>query len=557
MSFATRVAITVVLLIPGVFAQDRSHARSMVVTRYGIVATSHVQASQAGAQILARGGSAADAAIAANAVLGVTEPMMNGMGGDLFALYWEAKTGKLYGLNASGWAPQGLTIDHLKAKAATSMPQSGIDSVTVPGAVAGWSALHERFGRLPWKDIFQAAIFYADEGYPVPELIHGFWEDSSDDLLRDSESRRVFLPSGKAPAVGEIFQNHDLAKALRLIAKQGANSFYRGEIAQAVLRTSQVLGGTMSAADLAEFAPEWVQPISVNYRDWTIYELPPNGQGMAALEMLNIMQMSPASSGGPLSVTELHKKIEAMKLAYADLYRYNADPHFAKIPVKGLLSQGYAKERAKLINPIKANCDVVAGELPSSDTTYLSVVDREGNIVSLIQSNYAAFGSGITVRGMGFALQNRGALFSLDSSHPNALAPRKRPFHTIIPAFMERGNQHIGFGIMGGPNQPLAHAQFVSNVADYGMNIQAALEAARFTVSSRRGCNILIESRVKSETLQQLSGMGHQLEVRKEYSTAMGRGQAVMHDLQSQVNYGASDARADGSAEPEPPPLKQ
>jgi len=233
----------------------------MVVTRYGIVATSHVQASQAGAQILARGGSAADAAIAANAVLGVTEPMMNGIGGDLFALYWDAKTGKLYGLNASGWAPQGLTISHLKALAATSMPQSGIDTVTVPGAVAGWNTLHERFGRLPWKDIFQAAIFYADKGYPVPELIHGYWEDSVEDLLRDAESRRVFLHNDKPPALGEIFQNHDLAKALRLIAQQGANSFYRGEIAQAILRTSQTLGGTMSEADLAEFAPEWVEPI--------------------------------------------------------------------------------------------------------------------------------------------------------------------------------------------------------------------------------------------------------------------------------------------------------
>jgi gamma-glutamyltranspeptidase / glutathione hydrolase len=556
MSFATRLVLTVALLIPVAFAQDRSHARSMVVTRYGIVATSHVQASQAGAQILARGGSAADAAIAANAVLGVTEPMMNGIGGDLFALYWDAKTGKLYGLNASGWAPHGLTIGHLKAKGATSMPQSGIDTVTVPGAVAGWNTLHERFGRLPWKDIFQPAIFYADEGYPVPELIHGFWEDSVEDLLRDPESRRVFLRNDKPPALGEIFQDHELAKALRLIAQEGPNSFYRGEIAQAILRTSQALGGTMSAADLAEFAPEWVEPISVTYRGWTIYELPPNGQGMAALEMLNIMQASAASSEGPLSVPELHKKIEAMKLAYADLYRYNADPRFAKIPVKGLLSREYAKERAKLINPNKAACDVAGGAPPSSDTTYLSVVDREGNIVSLIQSNYAAFGSGITVRGMGFALQNRGALFSLDPSHPNALAPRKRPFHTIIPAFMEHGDQHIGFGIMGGPNQPLAHAQFVSNVVDYGMNIQAALEGARFTVSSRRGCNILIESRVKSETLQQLSGMGHQLEVRKEYSPAMGRGQAVLHDSQSQINYGASDARADGSAEPEPPPLK-
>jgi len=557
MPISVRVTFALALLIASmsVPAQDRSHARSMVITRYGIVATSHVQASQAGAQILARGGSAVDAAIAANAVLGVTEPMMNGIGGDLFALYWDAKTGKLYGLNASGWAPQGLTIEHLKAKGATSMPQSGIDAITVPGVVAGWSQLHERFGRLPWKDVFQPAIFYAEQGFPVPELIHDYWKDSTDDLMQDAESRRVFLPNGKAPAVGQIFQNHDLAKALRLIAREGANAFYRGEIARAILSTSQALGGTMSADDLAQFSPEWVDPISTTYRDWTIYELPPNGQGMAALEMLNIMETSPPSPDGPLSVPELHKKIEAMKLAYADLGRYNADPRFAKIPAKGLLSKQYAKERAKLIDPSKAHCEASPGAPPSSDTTYLSVVDREGNIVSLIQSNYEAFGSGITVRGMGFALQNRGALFSLDASHPNALAPRKRPFHTIIPAFMERGDQHIGFGIMGGANQPLAHAQFVSNVVDYGMNIQVALENARFTISSQRGCNILIESRVKPEVLRELSARGQKLEIRQEYSTAMGRGQAVLHDSGTKVNYGASDARADGSAEPEPPPL--
>jgi gamma-glutamyltranspeptidase/glutathione hydrolase len=276
---------------------------------------------------------------------------------------------------------------------------------------------------------------------------------------------------------------------------------------------------------------------------------------MAALEMLNIMETSPASPGGPLSVAELHKKIEAMKLAYADLYRYNADPRFAKVPVKGLLSKDYAQQRARLINPDKANCEVANGEPPQSETTYLSVVDGDGNIASLIQSNYASFGSGITVRGMGFVLQDRGALFSVDPSSPNALAPRKRPFHTIIPAFMERGDQHIGFGIMGGPNQPLAHAQFVSNVVDYGMNIQAALENARFTVSPERACHIIIESRVSPEVRQKLSAMGHQLRVEREYSTSMGRGQAVLHDSSTKVNYGASDARADGSAEPQPPPI--
>ncbi|HVO81639.1 MAG TPA: gamma-glutamyltransferase [Terriglobales bacterium] len=541
-------------LVPVLFAETRSHARSMVITRYGIVATSHVQASVAGAQILARGGSAVDAAIAANAVLGVTEPMMNGMGGDLFAIYWDAKTGKLYGLNSSGWAPQALTVAHLKAKDISRMPQSGVDTVTVPGAVAGWNALHGRFGRLPWKDLFQPAISYAENGYPVPEIIHAYWGDAIEAFAHDEEGRRVFLPHGHVPALGEIFQNPDVARALRLVAQNGPSAFYKGEIAQAILSTSQAWGGTMSASDLADFAPEWVEPISTTYRGWTVYELPPNGQGMAALEMLNIMETSPPSPDGPLGVVELHKRIEAMKLAYADLERYNADPRFAKVPVKGLLSKDYAQQRAKLIDPGKANCDVHYGA-PASDTTYLSVVDHEGNIVSLIQSNYDAFGSGIVVRGMGFVLQDRGALFSLDPASPNVLAARKRPFHTIIPAFMEKGEQHIGFGIMGGANQPLAHAQFVSNVVDYGMNIQAALETARFTVSPERGCNIVIESRVTPAVRDKLSAMGHELDVQKEYSTRMGRGQAVIHDSGTEVNYGASDPRADGAAEPESPPM--
>jgi len=421
----------------------------------------------------------------------------------------------------------------------------------VPGAVAGWHALHQRFGKLAWKDLFQSAISYADEGYPVPEVIASYWKDSAEWFANDPESRRIYLLNGKTPEVGQIFRNPDLAKALRLIAEKGADDFYKGEIARAILSTSQNLGGTMQPPDLAEFSPEWVEPISTTYRNWKIYELPPNGQGMAALEMLNIMETSALSPDGPLSAAELHKKIEAMKLAYADLERYNGDPRFAKVPVQGILSKDYARDRAKLIDPNKANCDVAAGTPPFSDTTYLSVVDREGNIVSLIQSNYEAFGAGITVRGMGFVLQDRGALFSLDPASPNALAPRKRPFHTIIPAFMERGDQHIGFGIMGGANQPLAHAQFVSNVVDYGMNIQEAMEAPRFTVSPQRGCNIVIESRVPLEVRQKLTAMGHQFDVRREYTTAMGRGQAVLHDSKSGVNYGASDARADGAAVPE------
>lgn len=537
-------------------AQDRAYGRSMVITDRGIVATSHYLASQAGAQVLAKGGSAMDAAIAANAVLGVTEPMMNGMGGDLFLLYWDAKTGKLYGLNASGWAPQKLTPQFLARERFKTMPHEGIHSVTVPGVVDGWSKAHQRFGKLPWKELFSPAIYYAEHGYAVPEIIHGYWADATEKLRKTEEGSRVFLPGGRPPEVGEMFRNPDVAKALHMVAEQGRDAFYKGEIAHAILATSSPLGGTMSLADLEEFSSEWVDPISTDYRGWTIYELPPNGQGMAALEMLNIMSNFSPDKDGPSDTAELHKRIEAMKLAYADLYRYNADPRFAKIPVKGLLTKEYAAERAKLIDPDHANCNPGAGSPPMSDTTYLAVVDKEGNIASLIQSNYSAFGSGVIVKGMGFALQNRGALFTLDPDHPNVLAPRKRPFHTIIPAFMERGDVHIGFGIMGGANQPLAHAQFVSNLVDYGMNVQGALDAPRFTVAGNTvSCDIVIESRVQPDVLQALRDKGHKLIVRDKFTALMGRGQAVLHNSKTKINFAGSDPRADGDAEPEPIPV--
>jgi gamma-glutamyltranspeptidase/glutathione hydrolase len=537
------------------FSQDRDYGRSLVISDHGIVATSHYLASQAGAQILAQGGTAIDAAIAANAVLGVTEPMMNGIGGDLFLIYWDAKTGKLYGLNASGWAPQGLTIDFLKQNGITSMPDNGIYSVTVPGAVDGWAKAHDRFGKLPWKSLFVPAIYYAENGYTVPEIIHDFWRIGRSRLKQTQEAERLFLPSGKPPEVGQKFSNPDLGKTLRLLAEKGPREFYEGEIAKAILKTSESLGGTMQTADLSEFSAEWVDPISIDYRGWKVYELPPNGQGMAALEMLNIMAMSQPDKQGPQGTVELHKKIEAMKLAYTDLYRYNGDPRFAKIPVRGLLSKEYAELRAALIDPQKANCAVVNGTPAKSDTTYLAVVDKEGNIASLIQSVYDYFGSGVAVKGNGFLLQDRGGLFVLDPKHPNALAPHKRPFHTIIPAFMERGDEHIGFGIMGGSNQPLAHAQFVSNVVDYGWNIQAALSAPRFTVRDTGAsikCTILLESRVSPEVQAQLRQKGHDLVLRKDYSAMMGRGQAVMHNSKTGTNFAASDPRADGSAEAEP-----
>ena len=549
------IAVLITLAITA-FAQDRTNARSMVVSPYGIVATSQVQASQAGAEILSRGGTAIDAAIAANATLGVMEPDMNGIGGDLFAIYWNARTGKLYGLNSSGWAPKALTIEHLKSKGETRMPGAGIDSVTVPGAVEGWNELHQRFGRLAWKDLFAPAIFYAENGFAVQEMIGADWKASQPKLQHDPESRRVFLIRDQAPQMGELFKNPDLAQALALIAGAGPRAVYSGAIAQAILATERELGGSMQADDLKEFAAEWVEPISITYRGWKVYELPPNVQGMAALEMLNIMEQFQPAKAGPLSAEEIHKRVESMKLAYADLARYNADPRFAKIPVSGLLSKEYAKQRARLIDLEKADCNPQAGQPPASDTTYLTAVDREGNIASLIQSNFSSFGSGVTVRGMGFALQNRGALFMLDPSKPDALAPRKRPFHTIIPAFLEHGDDHIGFGIMGGANQPLAHAQFVSNLVDYGMNLQAAMEAARFTVRDNFDltCNILIEDRVPADVRQQLTLMGHQLVVRGDFSLFMGRGQAIDHNTKTGMNFAASDPRTDGSAEPEVPP---
>ena len=542
------------LQIP-VLAQDRTQARSMVISDGGIVATSQTLASQAGAQVLARGGSAMDAAIAANAVQGVVEPESCGIGGDVFAIHWDARTGKLTAINASGWAPQGLTIDALRSMGHKAMPQEGIHSVTVPGCVDGWARLHQRFGKLPWADLFQPAIYYATHGFPVTEIIGEAWKLEVEKLGKDENARRVFLHGGAAPAVGEMFRDPEMAAALKLIAAEGAPAFYRGAIARAIMKTSDRLGGKMTPADLSEFASEWVQPLSTEYHGWKVYELPPNGQGIAAIEMLNILSLFPLARYAPRGVDELHTQIEAQKLAYADLHRYVADMRFAKVPVEGMVSMEYARQRARLIGE-KARCEDTPGDPAAvhGDTIYLSVVDREGNIVSLIQSLYQHFGSGVVVDGYGFALQNRGGLFDLDPQHPNALAPRKRPFHTIIPAFMEKGDIHIGFGIMGGLNQAQAHAQFVSNVVDHGMNIQAAVEAPRFTKKTFGGCDVLIENRIPPEVRDALTARGHQLKVQGDFSNEMGGGQIVLHDSAAHVNYGASDPRKDGAAVPEPPP---
>src|SRR5712691_3566280 len=532
----------------------RSYGRSMVISQGGIVATSQVLASQTGSQILARGGSAVYAAIASNAVLGVTEPLMTGMGGDLFVIYWDAKTGKLTGLNSSGTAPMALSPEFLAKQGIKRMPGEGIHSVTVPGAVDGWYKMHQRFGKLPWKDLFQAAIAFAEQGYPVHDGMNEIWAAPNivSGLKSNDESARIFLPGGKPPETGQVFKNPDMGRAFRLLAEKGPEAFYKGEIADAILKTSQRLGGTMTARDLASFSSEWVEPISIDYRGWRVYEMPPNGQGMAALEMLNIMAQKPPSPAGAFSAAEMHKRIEAMKLAYSDVHRYDADPRTYDAPVAQLLSTEYARKRAALIDPNRANCKVEAGDPVGSNTTYLTVVDKDGNIASWIQSVYDFFGSRVTVDGMGFILQNRGAGFTLERGHPNVLAGGKRPFHTIIPAFMERGDEHIGFGIMGGVVQPLAHAQFVSNFVDYGMNLQEALEAPRFRKNGASGCDVAVEFRVPAATLQQLSERGHIIQIRREYTEAMGRGQAILHDSRKRINFAASDPRADGAAIPEP-----
>ena len=537
-------------------ASARWHARSMVISERGIAATSQTLASQAAAQILARGGNAVDAAIAANAALTAVEPMMNGIGGDLFAIYWNAKSGKVTGINASGWAPRRLTPELLREKGHHRMPEDGILSASVPGCVDGWERLHSAHGKLPWKDLLQPAIYYAKQGFPVTEWIQGYWRDSVTKLTRDSYARGLFLRDGLAPGVGEVFRNPDLAKALELIATRGADAFYRGDIAKAILATSERLGGVFEASDLAEFQSEWVEPISTTYRGWKVHELPPNGQGLAALSMLNIMEQFPLGDRPHDSPESLHIKIEAQKLAYEDLQRYNGDPGFSEIPIAGLIAKDYAAKRAALIDRERATCNVKPGNpLPGSgDTIYLTAVDRDGNIVSLIQSIYLSFGSGVAVEGYGFHLHNRAALFTLEAGHPNVLVPRKRPFHTIIPGLMEKDGVHIGFGIMGGLNQAQAHAQFVSNIVDHGMNIQQALEAPRFTKLDFGGCNVLIESRVSEDTRDALDRLGHQLGIEGDFASPMGGGQAVMFDSKTGVKYGASSPRKDGAAIPEPDP---
>jgi gamma-glutamyltranspeptidase/glutathione hydrolase len=547
----------------------------MVATRYGIVAATQPLAARAGVQILERGGNAVDAAIAANAAMGLMEPMSNGVGGDLFALVYEAKTGKLYGLNASGWSATGMTPELMESRGVAGtrtreelrdgfsrMPEKGAFSVTVPGTVAGWDALRTRFGTLPFEDLLAPAIFYAREGFPVSEVIAGMWNgaDAVKVLSATASASHTYMPNGRSPKAGEIFRNPDLAATLQRIADAGGrDGFYRGPTAEAILNALKRDGATMTAADLSEFQPEWVEPISTTYRGWTVSEMPPQGQGIAVLMMLDLMERFPLGKYGYGSADAFHVMIEAKKLAYADMLRYIGDPRFSPIPVRELLDKERAAERARLIDMRRANCRVDPATLSTvtsakGDTIYLTATDRDGNMVSLIQSNYLGFGSGIVPDGTGFALQNRGALFTLEPNEPNTLAPRKRPLHTIIPGFMQKDDVRISFGIMGGWNQAQAHAQFVADVVDFGLTPQEALEAGRFTKLTFGGCDVQIEQLVSGDTRKPRAARGPEIKVVKPRTTVFGSGQAILANTDG-VHFGASEPRQDGAAIPEGPPV--
>jgi gamma-glutamyltranspeptidase / glutathione hydrolase len=546
--------------IPQQFSSVPGQGRSMVVSKFGIVSTPQFLASQAGAHILEEGGNAIDAAIAANAVMGVVQPYVNGIGGDLFMLYYEAKTGKLYGLNASGWTPKALTIEALKAKGITKINPIGVESIDIPGAVAGWDAMRTRFGTLPFSQLLAPAIYYAQNGFPLAERNARYWIAKS--LLNQPGWKETYDIWPAPPKPGDLFKNPALANSLRQIAAKGRDAYYNGPMTETMVKFLNAQGGLHTLEDFRDFQPEWVEPVSTSYRGWTIYELPPNGQGIAALSMLNIMEHFPMAQYGHNSVDALHVMIEAKKLAYADMYHYVGDPRFTQVPVKALVSKDLAEQRAKLIDPNKAACQVLPSQISEelnkhgNSTIYMSTIDKDGNIVSLIQSNYAGYGTGLVAPGLGFSFHDRGAGFQLTPGLPNSLAGHKRPLHTIIPAFMEKGDMHIGFGIMGGWNQAQAHAQFVANIVDYGMNVQAALEQPRFTKGTFEGCDVEMEETIPADVRAGLSQRGHQIQLLEPFDFSVGQGAAVARDSSRAVNFAAGDPRSDGAAIPQEPGLK-
>lgn len=532
--------------------------RSEILARHGMAATSQPLATQAALDILKQGGTAVDAAIAANAVLGVVEPHNCGMGGDLFAIVWDARSAKLHGLNASGRSPYSLTLDHFKELKLDKIPLRGPLAISVPGCVDGWFELHKKFGKLPMKVVLAPAIEYARAGFPVTEVIAEDWGSSAKTLTNQPGFKETFMPNGRSPAKGEVFRNPQMARTLEKIAGGGRDYFYKGEIASAIASFMKEHQGFLTEKDFADHKSEWVEPVSTNYRGYDVWELPPNTQGIAALETLNVLEGYDLKGLGFGSKEHVHLFVEAKKLAFEDRAKFYADPDFNRIPVRELISKRYAAGRRKLIDLKRAAKAYDAGNpaLNEGETTYLTVADREGTMVSLIQSLFHGFGSGVTPESLGFALQNRGQLFVLTNGHFNAYAPHKRPFHTIIPGFITKdGKPFISFGVMGGQMQPQGHVQIVMNLIDFGMNLQEAGDAPRIQhVGSseptgevmKDGGQVYLEFGFREETERDLLKMGHK--IGRTGTATFGGYQAIKYDAVNQVYYGASESRKDGQA---------
>ena len=542
------------------FSQDRItgemfSTRSEVISQNGMVATSHPLASQIGIDILQNGGNAIDAAIAANSALGLMEPTGNGIGGDLFAIVWIEKEKKLYGLNASGRSPENLTLEYFKENNFKSIPAYGPLPVSVPGCVDGWFELHNKFGKTSMANILSPTIKYAEDGFPVSELVSYYMKVASNNFQEYPNFKETYYLNDSTPKKGQIFKNPDLANTLRVIAKDGRKGFYEGKIANTIANFIQDQGGFLSYKDLKNHKSEWIDPVSANYRGYDIWELPPNGQGIAALQILNLLEAYDIRSMGFGSAEYIHHFVEAKKIAFADRAKYYADMDFSKVPVKYIISKEYADIRRKEISPDKAAKRVFPGNLENGDTIYLTTADSEGNMVSLIQSNYRGMGSGMVPTGLGFMLQDRGELFSLDQNHFNVYAPKKRPFHTIIPAFVTKdGNPFISFGLMGGAMQPQGHAQIVINIVDFDMNLQEAGDAPRIRHQSDQqptggdminGGELALETGFDYKQVRELMKKGHKI----IYDLgSFGGYQAIMIDYINKVYYGASESRKDGNA---------
>jgi gamma-glutamyltranspeptidase/glutathione hydrolase len=528
--------------------------RSEVIAQNGMAATSQPLATQVALDILKKGGNAIDAAIAANAMLGLVEPTGSGIGGDLFAIVWDAQSKRLYGLNASGRSPQSLTLEHFRQNDISVIPKFGPLPVSVPGAVDGWFMLSERFGSLPMQTLLEPSIKYAREGFPVSELIAYYFSVNQKRIGQYPGFTETFTIEGKTPVKGQIFKNPALATTYEKIATGGRDVFYKGDIARTIGAFMKSQGGFLSYSDMASHYSDWIEPVSTNYRGYDVWELPPNGQGIAALQILNILELYDIESMGFDSAEYVHTFVEAKKLAFADRAKFYADPMFNQIPTDWLISKEYAKSRQKLISPKTAANRVDAGK-NDGDTVYLTVADKQGNMVSLIQSNYRGMGSGMIPSDLGFVLQNRGEMFALESGHFNQYAPSKRPFHTIIPAFITQdGKPLMSFGVMGGGTQPQMHAQIVVNMIDFGMNIQEAGDAPRIlhTGSSTPmgkvmldGGYVSLESGFSQHTRRELIKKGHEM---TDSLGAFGGYQAIMFDSKNKVYYGASESRKDGQA---------